>query len=125
MSNQPPPNPHSDRIRSHASVMLALPELFAPSDLDVEIHGNAAAEALLREGLRQLEAGRGATEEEPLTGLGVEGLYVLARACDFQVTSQSAVFRDDGRILDRMELEGEDMEGRYEVVLFNLVERRA
>ena len=122
MSTAPAPNPHFQRLRADARAMLALPELFGPSALDVEIHGREAADALLRLGLDQLAAGRGATDGEPLVGLGVAGFYLLARACDFDVARQSAVFRDDRRVLDRMEIEAEDADGRYVAVLFNLVE---
>ncbi len=89
--------------------------------LDILIYGNeSAADEALDQALDQLLADRGRTPEAPLEGIGVEGLYVLIRALHLELDMQSAQPARGG-MLDAMHLRGEDADGSYGVVIYNLV----
>jgi hypothetical protein len=57
--------------------------------------------------LEQIVEGHGQSEADPLTGLGIEGFYVLARSCAATVVGQRATLGET-RILDCMRVAHED-----------------
>jgi hypothetical protein len=120
---EPSPKTSFARLRSCALAVVHLPQIFVADEMDRTILGDEVAASLLMSAARQLTEGRGETEDDPLTDLGVEGFYLLASAIELEILGQSARAEGGGRMLDRMDVRTEDMEGVFDAVVYNLVKR--
>jgi hypothetical protein len=58
--------------------------------------------ALIEHGCRQIVDWRGILPERPLQGLGVNGFYRMIEVFHFTLARQSAKYRDDGSVMDKM-----------------------
>ena len=110
-----------DRFRAHAQRLLDNPDLLEISEIDEIIFGKEDAEAVLIQALEQIAAGRGETQGDPLSNLGVEGCWLMLRSMGYGLGSQSAIPAKSKGIIDKMTVCGEDEGGPYEVTFYNLV----
>ena len=111
-----------DRFLHDVKVLLVIPDLRHSHPLELSIFGPEQAAAVLERALTQTAKGHGATPEDPLRNLGVEGFYCMIHALACEVTYQAVRPVAAGAMLDIMTVRGSDLKGVYELTLFNLVE---
>lgn len=109
-------------LRSKAGIYLEMgPEQYAEQDAleEPSFEMDDELAAAIRAGCDQLVAGRGFSRSAPLTGVGVQGLYVLLQIFHFERVAQRTHEHDEG-MLDELQFEHAIME--TDVTLYNLVE---
>jgi len=77
--------------------------------------------ATIEQGCRQIVEWRGITPEKPLQDIGIDGFYQLIKLFHFKVAGQSALFGDDGTIMDKMVIK-HTVSGE-ELTLYNMVKK--